>query len=121
MGEYKVAVATSDGIVVNQHFGRADTFYVYEIEESGSIQLLERRFLSPVCDGGNHNEERLAANLAKLADCKYLLVSRIGAGAASVAEQAGIIPMELPDMIEESLNKIIKYEQIQKLITGGME
>ena len=27
--EYKIAVASSDGIVVNNHFGRAKDFYIY--------------------------------------------------------------------------------------------
>ena len=38
---YKVAAASSDGIVINKHFGRADTFYIYEIAENGKYRLLE--------------------------------------------------------------------------------
>lgn len=114
-GIYKVAVASGDGIVVNRHFGRADTFYIYEITETGKCRLLETRAVTPICNGGNHNDNELRDNISKLKDCKYILVSRIGMGAASVMEQSGITPMELPGMIEESINKLITYEQLQNL------
>lgn len=114
-GTYKAAVASSDGIVVNQHFGRADTFYIYEVAGTGSYRFLETRTASPVCNGGNHNEEKLCSNIRKFKDCKYIIVSRIGMGAANRMEQFGVTPMELPGMIEESLGKLITYEQLQHL------
>ncbi len=112
---YRAAVASSDGIVVNRHFGRADTFYIYEVKENGRCRLLEIRNVTPVCDGGNHNDKDLLANISRLKDCKYILVSRIGPGAANAAEQSGIIPMELPGMIEESIARLTAYEQLQNL------
>lgn len=112
---YKVAVATSDGIVVNQHFGRARTFFIYDIDEEGGYTLLETRNLPPVCNGGNHEDSKLEGNIQKLADCKYILVSRIGMGAAARAEQAGITPMELPGMIGDSIDRLTAYEKIQSL------
>lgn len=115
MDTYKIAIASSDGIVVNQHFGRTDTFYIYEIEESGKYRLIETRAVTPVCNGGNHNDNELRENIDKLKDCKYVLVSRIGMGAANMAEQAGLIPMELPGMIEEAIGKLITYEKLQNL------
>lgn len=113
--QYKIAVASSDGIVVNRHFGRADTFYIYKIDEAGRHLLLETRNVTPVCSGGNHDNYALRNNINELADCKYILVSRIGTGAANMVEKSGIIPMELPGMIEESIGRLITYEQIQNL------
>ena len=112
---YKVAVASGDGIVVNRHFGKADTFYIYEVTETGKYRLLEIRTVTPVCNGGNHNDNALRNNICKLEDCKYILVARIGTGAANIVEQSGIIPMELPGMIEESIGKLFTYEQLQNL------
>lgn len=111
---YKIAVASSDGIVVNQHFGHAEKFLIYEISD-GKYNLTEIRTVTPVCNSGNHDDGKLAENLKKIQDCKYLLVSRIGAGAASRAEHFGITPMEIPDIIEESIEKLISFEEIQKL------
>ena len=39
----RVAVASSDGIVVNSHFGRARDFYIYEVSENEDTVLLEKR------------------------------------------------------------------------------
>ncbi|MDE5779489.1 MAG: dinitrogenase iron-molybdenum cofactor biosynthesis protein [Lachnospiraceae bacterium] len=112
---YKVAVASSDGIAINQHFGRADTFYIYEVTEEGKHKLLEIRTVTPVCSGGNHNDHALRSNINKLKDCRYIVVSRIGMGAENAMEQSGIVPMELPGMIEDSIDKLITYQQLQNL------
>ena len=48
-------------------------------------------------------------------DCKYILVSRIGPGAENMAQQLGITAVELPGDLEEGLEKLRTYEQIQKL------
>lgn len=113
---YKVAIASNDGIVVNQHFGRADIFYIYEVTENGKYGLLETRKIAPVCSGGNHDDSGLWDNVSKFKDCKYILASRIGMGAANVMEQSGIIPMELPGIIGNSIGRLIAYEQLQSLL-----
>jgi Uncharacterized conserved protein len=110
-----VAVASSDGIVVNSHFGRAKTFYIYEINERGEHFLREIRKMEPVCEGGTHQEQRLKESIGKLVDCKYVLVARIGSEAANALERFGIIPMELPGMLQVSLEKLITYEKLQNL------
>ncbi|MBR1744214.1 MAG: dinitrogenase iron-molybdenum cofactor biosynthesis protein [Lachnospiraceae bacterium] len=114
---FLVAVASSDGIVVNSHFGRASTFFIYEVTGSEDIRLVEQRVVSPVCEGGNHSEERLKENLLEFRDCKYLLVSRIGAGAARMAESLGMEAYEIPGVIEESITQLVKYIQVQRLFT----
>lgn len=112
---YRIAVATSDGIVVNQHFGRAARFRIYDIGQESDFRFVEERVMVPVCETGNHDDARLKENAAKLSDCRYVLVSRIGQGAANALEQEGISPMELPGMIEESIRKLTAYEKIQRL------
>lgn len=112
---YKVAVASSDGIVVNQHFGRADTFYIYEVVGADEYRFVEIRTVTPVCNGGEHDEDQLLSNVIKLKDCKYILVSRVGPGAANALEQSGITPVELPGIMGESIGKLIKYENLQNL------
>jgi predicted Fe-Mo cluster-binding NifX family protein len=112
--EVKIAVASSDGIVVNNHFGRAKTFYIYKVKDNNA-ELIEKRELEPVCEMGNHDEDRLKDNLEKLKDCDYLLVSRIGDGARAAALGAGIESFEIPGIIEKSIDQLIKYIKIQKL------
>lgn len=114
MDKIRIAIASSDGIVVNNHFGKAKTFYIYQVTNK-EVALLEQRQVEPVCDGGNHDEERLRENLKILSDCDYLLVSRIGEGARRTASSMGIASFEIPGMIEQSIEQLIKYIKIQKM------
>ena len=110
----RIAAASSDGIVVNRHFGKAETFYIYEVEGE-EVTLLEVRKLSPVCNSGNHDPDRLKTSIKKLSDCRYLLVSRIGNGAEQMAECFGLKAYELPGIITESIQKMLQHIRIQSL------
>lgn len=113
--EDRIAVASSDGIVVNSHFGRAKEFYIYLVDQDEQISFLEKRAVVPVCDRGNHDQERLSENLQKIKDCNYLLVSRIGDEAERIAKEYGIDSYEIPGVITESIEQLIKYTKIKKL------
>jgi len=112
---YLIAAASSDGIVVNQHFGRADRFIIYRVDDGTVCPTGEIREVVPVCSGGDHNEALMLENIKKLSDCRYVLVSRIGQRALTMTEQNGITVMEIPGVIEESISKITAYNSIQDL------
>lgn len=107
----RVALASSDGIVVNSHFGWAEYFYIYEIAADGQYQFLERRQLPAVCQGGSHDDKRLSDNLRQLQDCRYIVVSRIGPGAARAVLQLGMTALELPGLIETILQKLVEFRR----------
>jgi predicted Fe-Mo cluster-binding NifX family protein len=107
---FRTAIATSDGIVVNQHFGHTDSFLIVDVDDEGQPHTVEQRRVQPLCDGGNHDEGRLAAAVEALSDCEYVLVSRIGPGASVALEQRGITVYEVPGVIEESLNKLFQWQ-----------
>ena len=109
----RLAVASSDGIVVNRHFGHADRFYIYEFDED--VKLLEIRNVKPVCEAGNHDDNSLKKNAEAIADCDYLLVSKIGDGAAAVVESFGTDPYEIPGIITESVEKLVKFIKLKAL------
>ena len=111
---YRIAVASSDGIVVNNHFGRARAFYIYEVNED-SFELSDIRHLPPVCDRGEHDEERLLDNVNSLSDCTHLLASKVGDGARRVLESKGITCYEIPGVIPDAIDKLVKYEQVNEL------
>lgn len=114
--KFRIALATSDGIVVNQHFGRADKFRIYDIRQDNTFQFAQERNVVPVCQGGNHDTAKMKETCGYLSDCKYVLVSKIGQGAANVLELEGVSPMELPGMIEESIKRLIAYDEVQALL-----
>lgn len=115
---YRIGVATTDGIVVNEHFGRAGRFLILDVDEDGKTSVAEERSVTPVCQGGNHDDDRMEENVQRLSDCRYLLVSRIGQGAADVLEQHGISAYELPGILEESVQKLQSYLEIQSMLYG---
>lgn len=114
--KFRIAVATSDGIVVNQHFGRADKFRIYDINQDNTFDFKEERTVGPVCQAGSHDDLQMKESVSRLTDCKYVLVSRIGQGAINALEQMGINPMELPGIIEESVQKLVAYDGVQALL-----
>lgn len=113
---YRIAIASTDGKVVNQHFGRADTFYIIEADSKDmTYEYRETRRLNPICEGGEHDDSHLLETVQQLKDCSYVLVSRIGYLAQMILEQKGIHVFELPGMIPEVIHKVSAYIEVQRL------
>lgn len=113
---YKIAVASTDGKVVNQHFGKADQFYIIQVDDENKFELVEIRKLAPICQGGDHDDDAFGDHVRLLSDCAYVLVSQIGRRAEYELESQGIGAYVLPDLIENSINKLISYLEIDKMI-----
>ena len=86
------------------------------MDEDNQLHLIEKRSMEPICEKGNHDSERLDENIQKLKDCKYLLVSRIGQGANAALEQNHISAFEIPGILQESVDKMLAYIEIQKML-----
>ena len=41
--KYRVAVASTDGESVNTHYGKAEIFYIYAVDDDEGYDLLEKR------------------------------------------------------------------------------
>ena len=105
---YKVAFASSDGKVVNQHFGKADKFHIVEInDDEKEYKFIESRHNVPSCSNFQHSEDSLLNAVKVIEDCKAVFVSKIGPGAASKVEANGIQAIEAPYFIEDILEKLI--------------
>jgi len=102
----KVAVASSDGKYVNQHFGRARQFLVFEVRDDG-FEFLELRDNVPPCSGQEHNDDLLDKAVNLVADCKAVLISQIGPGAVEALALKGVRSFVLPDFIEDAIKKLI--------------
>jgi|GEM_PF-21071 len=82
----RVAVAGKKGGSVDQHFGQAETFLIYDVTAAGPA-LAESRSISDHAQG---NEDRRDTIVRMLADCSDLLVARIGPMPAAKLAAAGI-------------------------------
>ncbi|WP_022932529.1 NifB/NifX family molybdenum-iron cluster-binding protein [Treponema bryantii] len=112
---YKVAIASTDGETVNQHYGKAEKFYIYSIDDQVGYDLEEERHVQPVCMDGAHEISRMKKSVLNFTDCRYIVVSRLGAAASATLAAAGITAMELPGSIDDAILRVWKYNQIQNL------
>ncbi len=88
-----VAVATTGGGKVNQHFGHADEFQIYEVTASSTTFIGHRR-VDLYCQGGFGEDEQLPSIVNAINDCHAVLVSKIGACPRDELKAAGIEPVE---------------------------
>jgi predicted Fe-Mo cluster-binding NifX family protein len=114
----RAAFASSDGRVVDSHFGLANTFFVYDVGDSSPPALVEKRrnFRLPGQLGPSgprapmaHHRDELERVAELLKDCDAIFVVRIGAGPADFLIGRGFrvfqIEAEIGDIVET-----IRYE-----------
>ena len=87
----RVAVATKGGGLVDQHFGHAHEFLVYDVSRDGA-RLAGRRATDAYCTGGEGEDDALAVALRALADCDAVLVAKVGRCPQGQLAAAGIEP-----------------------------
>ena len=103
---YKIAFASSDGKVVNQHFGRAQNFLIVEIDDD-DYKFIETRENAPTCQGFEHSDEAMDQSISIIEDCEAVFVAKVGNGARNKLKSKGITPFETPYFIEDIINKLI--------------
>ncbi|APM40061.1 NifB/NifX family molybdenum-iron cluster-binding protein [Clostridium kluyveri] len=106
---YKVAVASSDGKFVNEHFRKASQFYIYKVED-GNYEFMELRKVDDIfcCEKEGHYDKILSI-VKHLSGCRIVLVSQIGREAAVFLNRNGIEAFDINQSIDEALKKLIKY------------
>jgi len=105
-----VAVATMEGILVNQHLGEAETFQIWEKQEE-TFRLVEER-PAPGPGGGLRRWISLAKTLA---DCRAVLVSGIGETPHEILTKSGLKPLAMNGFIEEGLKRIFAGKDLSVL------
>ena len=84
-----VAVASRGGGRINEHFGHAREFQVYEVSAAG-IRFVEHRRVEQYCQGGWGEDATLDGVLAMLAGVTGVLVAKIGDCPSQSLRDAGI-------------------------------
>lgn len=102
----KVAVASSDGKYVNQHFGMASQFLIFELNDDGTHKFLELRENKPACSTEGHSELSMEESVKLISDCQAVLASQIGPGAIDVLLKSNISPYIAPTFIEDALEQL---------------
>ena len=88
-----VAVATQGEGVVNQHFGHAREFQVYEVT-AGEAKFIGHRRVDLYCEGGFGEEDSLTRITEALSDCVAVMVAKVGGCPKKTLEEAGIAAVD---------------------------
>ena len=120
----KIAVVSDDGLIVSQHFGRAQYYAVATVEDNRIVSIEMREKMghadfgkedhSTSSDPRGHGfdasaQSRHARMLDAVSDCQVLIARGMGAGAYESIRAADIIPVVadtpmIVDAIQEYLN-----------------
>lgn len=130
----KVAIATSDGLNIDLHFGQAKSFLLYEFK-NGKFELSEKREV-PVDDsavvalqgpqiettfacpgggggcggsGGGAASGPLAPAVELLLDCRAVVAAQIGQGMRRQLERNAISVFDIEIPVEDALKKLAAY------------
>jgi len=107
-----MAIATSGGGVINQHFGHAKEFLVYEASTDG-VRFIGHRKTDLYCSGNSScgdGESVLEMTIRALEGCETVLCSKIGYEPWGMLEDAGIIPNgeHAMEPIEDAVMEVYK-------------
>lgn len=112
----KVAFATTDGKQVDEHFGRAGMFAIYEIMAAGQRFVEVRKFAEGMDmavldtkDMASLHDDAVQNKVDRLADCKLIYLTEIGGPSAARLVKKGIMPMKVKEIIsiESALNQLM--------------
>ncbi len=102
----KVAFATTDGKNVDEHFGRAGLFAVYDVSSKGHAFVEFRKFADgadhavvDTREQGNIHEDAVQGKVDRLADCRLIYLTEIGGPSAARLIAKGIMPMKMKEPI----------------------
>ena len=133
---YKIAVASSDGKQIDETFGSAKRFMIYEVADGIYRRLEERVFLEegtdhngiPTVDGCNSpasckkeggsgsvtksgcgSAGEASAKVELISDCRCVVCKKIGFHIQKQLERKAISAFDVTYPVEEALEKISHY------------
>lgn len=116
----KVAFATTDGVLVDEHFGRAGRFALYEFRATGYERLEDLVFgqgRDAAVEGtrgfGAEHDRAVEAKVERLAGCRLVYLTQIGGPSAARLTRRGVMPVKVPErtVIGEAAERLM--EQIR--------
>lgn len=109
----KLAVCSSNGVIIDQHLGEAAQISIYDIQD-GKAQFLKQISVTPMKEFDCENDKsdnRFIDFKQKLSECEVLIATRIGDSAKNILAQMGIRTFERYGDIEQNISEI--YEMIR--------
>lgn len=108
---HRIAIASSNGRNIDLHFGKAQQFYIYDINET-DYRFVEIRKSQMIL---NHDANEFDRAVENIKDCLAVFVSRIGKVALIYIIANGLRVFEAPYPIEGVLDKLVKEGILDKV------
>jgi len=105
-----IAVASKDGKEINQHFGHAERFLIYDVENS-SAKLVDERSVERYCsfDPDHPLRGQLLRGIAEALDgCHAVVSAQMGEHPKAELEKLGIEAFMIGGPIEATLVELAK-------------
>ncbi|PHO08481.1 dinitrogenase iron-molybdenum cofactor biosynthesis protein [Thermoanaerobacterium thermosaccharolyticum] len=99
---HRIAIASRDGKMVNEHFGHARRFIIVDLYDDGNYFVREVRECINACGGDDFNN-RMNIVIDKIKDCEAVFVCMIGNAAIMRLKERGIKAYVNPSFIEDVL------------------
>ncbi|MBB5021607.1 nitrogen fixation protein NifX [Desulfurispira natronophila] len=102
----KIAFCTTDGTLIDEHFGRCEQMAIYDITPAG-YHFEEMRSMEVIDPSGPHGSH-IESKASSIADCAIVYMTEIGGPAAAVVVRNRIHPVKVPkpQPIEEVLESL---------------
>ena len=100
-------MASKTGGTVDQHFGQADQFFIYE-SDGRQASFVETRSVSRYCKGMDDCGEktgRMDGILAAVEDCEGVVALRIGASPLEKLQNRGISVFTRYEKVDTAVNE----------------
>jgi predicted Fe-Mo cluster-binding NifX family protein len=105
-----IAVASKDGREINQHFGHAERFLIYDIE-NGDVKLVDERKVERYCSFDPEHPLRghvLKAIARALEDCRAVVTAQMGEHPKGELEKLGIETFVTVGPIKQTVVELAK-------------
>lgn len=105
-----IAVASKDGKLINQHFGHAERFLIYEVEE-GDVKLVDEKKVERYCtlDADHPGRRHLLEAIADaLSGCRAVIAAQIGPSPQAELERMGVESYTAEGPIKPTLVELAK-------------
>lgn len=109
-----VAVASLEGVLVNEHLGQAEALWIFGRQGDG-YAVIEKRRTPPAGNGA----ERWRALAELLGDCRALLACGAGAPPRTVLAEQGVRVVIMEGLVEEALDAVYSGAEIRSPLRQG--
>jgi nitrogen fixation protein NifX len=106
----RIAIASSNGESVDQHFGQADNFLIYDVGDK-EVAFVEDREVSIEQEYSHHSDEYLAQLVELLSDCSAVFVLKIGVRSYKYLYERNINSFEVDFPLHHIFKTLLKNRE----------